>query len=87
MTCPSLIEGTSFTFKNGRTFTVVQDILCKTKNLVYAIICSNCGEFYVGETKTELRTRMTVHKLFHKMENIVIPWIISSYKRNYIILI
>jgi hypothetical protein len=28
----------------------------------YAIICSNCGEFYVGETKTELRTRMTVHR-------------------------
>jgi hypothetical protein len=62
MTCPSLIEGTSLTFKNGRTFTVMQDISCKTKNLVYAIICSNCGEFYVGETKTELRTRMTVHR-------------------------
>jgi hypothetical protein len=44
------------------TFTVMQDISCKTKNLVYAIICSNCGEFYVGETKTELRTRMTVHR-------------------------
>jgi hypothetical protein len=25
MTCPSLIEGTSFTFKNGLTFTVMQD--------------------------------------------------------------
>jgi hypothetical protein len=62
MTCPSLIKGTSFTFKNGRTFTVMQDILCKTKNLVYAIIYSNCGEFYVGETKTELRTRMIVHR-------------------------
>jgi hypothetical protein len=62
MTCPSLIEGTSYTFKNGRTFAVMQDISCKTKNLVYAIICSNCGEFYVGETKTELRTRMTVHR-------------------------
>ena len=40
----------------------MQDISCKTKDLVYAIICSNCGEFYVGETKTELRTRMTVHR-------------------------
>jgi hypothetical protein len=39
-----------------------KDISCKTKNLVYAIICSNCGEFYVGETKTELRTRMTVYR-------------------------
>ena len=46
MTCPSLIEGTSFTFKNGLTFTVMQDtgISCKTKNLVYAIICSNIVE-------------------------------------------
>jgi hypothetical protein len=30
MTCPSLIEGTLFTIKNGRTFTVMQDISCKT---------------------------------------------------------
>jgi hypothetical protein len=51
MTCPSLIEGISFTFKNGRTFTVMQDISCKAKNLVYAIICSNCGEFYVITNK------------------------------------
>ena len=63
MTCPSLIEGTSFTFTNGRTFTFMQDISCKAKNRLYAIICSNCGEFYVGETKTELRTTgMTVHR-------------------------
>jgi ribosomal protein L31 len=40
----------------------MQDTSCKTKNLVYAIICSNCGEFYAGETKTELRTRMTTNK-------------------------
>jgi hypothetical protein len=40
----------------------MQDISCKTKNLVYAIICFNCGELYVGETKTEWRTQMTVHR-------------------------
>jgi hypothetical protein len=56
MACPSLIEGTSFTFKNGRTFIVMQDISCKTNNLAYAITSSNCGELYAGETKTELRT-------------------------------
>jgi hypothetical protein len=41
---------------------IMQDISCKTMNLVYAIICSNCEEFYVGETKTELWTQMTVHR-------------------------
>jgi hypothetical protein len=61
MACPSLIEGTSFTFKNGGTFIVMQDISYKTNNLVFAIISSNCGELYAGETKTELRTRMTIH--------------------------
>jgi hypothetical protein len=38
MTCQSLIEEASFTFKNGQTFTVMQDISCQTKNLVYTII-------------------------------------------------
>ena len=61
MACPSLIEGTSFTFKNGRTFIAMQDISCKTNNIVYAIISSNCGELFAGETKTELRTPMTIH--------------------------
>ena len=72
MTCPSLIEGTSFTFKNGRTFTLMQDMSCKTKNLAYAIICSNCGEFYVGETKTELRTPMTVHRQLTRHQDLTI---------------
>ena len=95
MTCPSLIEGTSFTFKNGRLLQLCKiyhaklriKVITKLPNseqsykgkvkthnyinrqnqsttgkLVYAIICSNCGEFYVSETKTELRTRMTVHR-------------------------
>jgi hypothetical protein len=95
LTCPSLIEGTSFTFKNGRTFTVMQDISCKTKNLVYAIIQEAFQIFRLPFAVYNLpflqyifHTFATVKfNLFHKMENIVIPWIIRSYKRNYIILI
>ena len=35
---------------------------CKSSNVIFSIICSNCEEFYVGETKNELRTRMTLHR-------------------------
>jgi hypothetical protein len=42
------------------TFTVMQDISCKTMNLVYAIICSNCGEFYVGEIFVNLTMTLKI---------------------------
>jgi hypothetical protein len=63
MTGPSLIRRNLVYIYEWTTFTFMQDVSCKAKNLLYAIICSNCGEFYVGETKTELRTTgMTVHR-------------------------
>jgi len=62
MTCPNLIEESSIYFKNGRHFTVRQNMSCKSSNVIFSIICSNCEEFYVGETKNELRTRMTLHR-------------------------
>lgn len=49
-------------FKNGKHFPVNQNMSCKSKNVIYALVCTNCEEFYIGETKTELRTRMTVHR-------------------------
>jgi hypothetical protein len=54
----------------------------KTKNLVYAIICSNCGEFYVGETKTELRTRMTVHRQQTRHQDLTILRANEHFHRN-----
>ena len=51
-TCPDLIEGTSVVFNNGKKFTVKQNMSCGTKNVVYALICTTCGDFYIGETKT-----------------------------------
>ncbi|XP_071172172.1 uncharacterized protein [Mytilus edulis] len=62
MTCPNLIEESSIYFKNGKHFTVRQNMSCKSSNVIYSLICSNCEEFYVGETKNELRTRMTLHR-------------------------
>ena len=35
---------------------------CKSKNLLYCIICNNCGEEYIGQTGTQLTARMRVHR-------------------------
>ena len=71
-TCPNIIEGSSITYKNGKNFSVRQQMSCKTKNLIYSAICKNCEEFYIGETKLELKTRMTLHRQQTNNENLTI---------------
>ena len=43
-------------------FEIRYEFTCKTKNLLYVISCSKCGKQYIGETGTELRLRMNVHR-------------------------
>ena len=62
LTCKTIIDRSTYIFKNGKHFTVKQELSCTSKNVIYSIICRKCGDFYIGETKTELRTRMTVHR-------------------------
>lgn len=35
---------------------------CQTRNLLYVITCSGCGELYIGETGSTLRERIRIHK-------------------------
>ena len=67
-TCPDLIEGTNITFNNGKKFLVKTNMTCISKNVVYSIICTKCNDFYIGQTKNELCTRMTVHRQQTKHE-------------------
>ena len=62
LTCSDLIEGTNIVYSNGKTFTVKANMTCTSKNVIYSIICVRCGVFYIGQTKNELRRRMTVHR-------------------------
>ena len=61
-TCPYLKTGSSFSFKCGKTFYVNENMSCKSKNLLYCIICNNCGDEYIGQTGTQLTARMRVHR-------------------------
>ena len=35
---------------------------CRSDNVIYAMICDNCNEFYIGQTGNEHRKRMNVHR-------------------------
>lgn len=51
-----------FFFKCGKTFYVKENMPCKSKNLLFCIICNNCDEGYIGQTGTQLTTRLHVHR-------------------------
>ena len=61
-TCPNIITGTNIKFKSGKQFKVKQTMNCASKNVIYSLICDKCNEFYIGQTRTELRKRVTVHR-------------------------
>ena len=60
-TCDHITEGSSYNF-NNRTFNIKSNMNCDTKNVIYVITCPVCQAFYIGETRTTLRTRVRVHK-------------------------
>ena len=40
---------------------IVGNLTCYTRNLIYAIICTKCDMLYIGETKRELKIRISEH--------------------------
>lgn len=60
-TCPYIKQGHHFNF-GGKQFIVNNNMSCQTRNLLYVITCSGCGELYIGETGSTLRERIRIHK-------------------------
>ena len=46
---------------NGRPYTILHDLTCRSNNLVYVITCKVCGIQYVGETYRCLYERLQGH--------------------------
>ena len=61
-TCEYLLEGDVFSFRNGKTFRVNDNMTCKSRNLIYCMVCPSCGDEYIGQTGTKLADRVRVHK-------------------------
>lgn len=69
-TCDIIIDCQSYTFKNGFHFKIKTDMNCTSKNVIYALICSKCSDFYIGQTGMELRKRMTLHRQQTRTEHL-----------------
>ena len=62
-TCKLIKEGESVTFNaTNEVFRVKYNFTCHSRNLIYVITCLGCKKQYIGETGTELRLRMNVHR-------------------------
>lgn len=58
--CQYIEVGSTCALPNGRSFRAAYYANYNTKGVVYLLSC-DCGSFYVGNTKVELRSRMTKH--------------------------
>jgi hypothetical protein len=60
--CTHLIEGKSFYFKSSnKHFYIKSNMDCNTKYCIYAMLCPECGQSYIGETK-DFRLRTNLHR-------------------------
>ena len=46
---------------NDKSYPLIGQLTCKTRNIIYAIVCARCNKLYIGETKRELRIRINEH--------------------------
>ena len=60
-TCNLLITGNSMKLKNNKVWQIKSPMNCKSRNIIYIVVCSKCESFYVGQTE-RLRKRVTLHK-------------------------
>ena len=61
--CHNIYEGNTFYFENKNIhFQIKTEMNCSTKNVIYVLVCCGCKKIYIGETKTDLRTRVRLHR-------------------------
>ena len=48
--------------ENGEHFEVQEKLTCKTKNVIYVLVCANCQRTYIGETGKGFSYRAGEHR-------------------------
>ena len=51
----------SIKLKYNKVWQMKSPMNCKSRNVIYIVVCSKCESFYVGQTE-HLRKRVTLHK-------------------------
>ena len=57
----SLVNSTNIIDINDKPFFIRDNLDCNSAAVIYAISCSKCNKFYIGETKNALRVRLNQH--------------------------
>ena len=60
--CKIVLDQDSYTTKNGYTLTRNYKMTCKSRDLIYLIICEGCYEEYLGETGCQINERTNLHR-------------------------
>ncbi|KAL5255370.1 hypothetical protein ACHWQZ_G014702 [Mnemiopsis leidyi] len=58
----NVIPDKTYTTKNGTKLTRRTNMNCKTRDLIYMLICPTCKKEYIGETGIQLNSRMNLHR-------------------------
>lgn len=66
--CKIILPCSKITFENGMIFIIKSFMNCESTFVIYAMICKNCKQFYIGETES-LRPRMNNTKKDIKHEH------------------
>ena len=62
LTCPSVITSKTYTTKNGTKLFRNANMTCKTRVLLYLLICKKCRDEYTGETGDLIHRRNNLHR-------------------------
>ena len=58
-----IIAAELFKFKNWhQLFVLKYNFNCKTPNVIYVIICSSCNKEYIGQTRGQLKERLSIYR-------------------------
>ena len=62
--CPHIEETSQISLNSNETekFKIKEVMDADSRNLIYCIVCSGCGEKYIGQTGDVIRNRVRVHK-------------------------
>ena len=63
-TCPNIEETSNISLNSNEIakFKIKEVMDYDSRRLIYCIVCSGCGEKYIGQTGDILRNRVRVHK-------------------------
>jgi hypothetical protein len=84
LTCPARFKGTTLQSSVGPfSFPVDITLNCKSRCIIYAIICRYCKQMYIGETGLPLHTRFNLHRSACKKSTPATPLAVHFSKPNH----